>query len=274
MISKIKFFFTAIFISFISYSQAQTKLTKLWESKNLPTPESVLPYGNWLYVSLIDGGASDVDFKGGIALLSQSGMTVNKEWIKGLNAPKGMGIYKDIMYVADINRVIKIDVKTARILKKIDIEGTIFLNDIAIDSKGNVFVSDTRLNNIYKITDDQPTLYLENIKSANGLKTIKTDLFILSGPELIKIDANQKITTIAKGLESGGDGLEPLDKNTFIASCWSGLVYTINLDGKVLKLLDTREEKINTADIGYNPKLKILYIPTFLKNSVIAYQVD
>ena len=145
-------------------TNAQVKLEKLWETKNLPTPESVLPDGNWLYVSLIDGGASEVDFKGGIALLNQSGMVVNKEWIKGLNAPKGMGIYKDIMYVADINRVIKIDVKTARILERIDIDGAVFLNDITIDAKGNVFVSDTRLNQIYRIVKDKPELYLENIE--------------------------------------------------------------------------------------------------------------
>ena len=254
-------------------TNAQVKLEKLWETKNLPTPESVLPDGNWLYVSLIDGGASEVDFKGGIALLNQSGMVVNKEWIKGLNAPKGMGIYKDIMYVADINRVIKIDVKTARILERIDIDGAVFLNDITIDAKGNVFVSDTRLNQIYRIVKDKPELYLENIKSVNGLKTIKNDLFILSGPELLKVDADKQITSIAKGLAAGGDGLEPLDNQTFLASCWAGLIYTMGLDGKVTQLLDTRAEAINTADIGYNPKLKILYVPTFLKNSVIAYQV-
>jgi DNA-binding beta-propeller fold protein YncE len=268
---KALFFFLTLFTFQL---QAQTKLTKLWETKDLPTPESVLPYGNWLYVSLIDGGASEVDFKGGIALLSQSGMVVNKEWIKGLNAPKGMGIYKDIMYVADINRVIKIDVKTARILARINIDGSVFLNDVAIDNKGNVFVSDTRLNNIYKIADDKPELYLENVASANGLKVIKNDLFILSGPQLLKVDANKNITTIAKGLEAGGDGLEPLDKNTFLASCWAGLVYTIGLDGKVTKLIDCRGEKINTADIGYNPKLKVMYLPTFLKNSVVAYKVE
>jgi hypothetical protein len=264
-------FYLIVLISLTT--QAQVKLEKLWETKNLPTPESVLPNGNWLYVSLIDGGASDYDFKGGIALLNQNGMVVNKEWIKGLNAPKGMGIYKDIMYVADINRVIKIDVKTARILARINIDGSVFLNDIAIDSKGNVFVSDTRLNNIYKIKDDKPELYLDNIKSANGLTCIKTDLYILSGTELIKANQDKILEVVATGLEAAGDGIEPLDKSTFLVSCWAGLVYTVGLDGKVTKLIDSRADAINTADIGYNPKLKIMYVPTFLKNSVVAYQI-
>jgi hypothetical protein len=46
------------------------------------------------------------------------------------------------------------------------------------------------------------------------------------------------------------------------------------MDGTVTKLIDSREEKINTADIGYNVSKKILYVPTFLKNSVVAYQLN
>jgi hypothetical protein len=38
-------------------------------------------------------------------------------------------------------------------------------------------------------------------------------------------------------------------------------------------LLDTREQKRNSADIGYNPKDKIIYVPTFFKKSVVAYQL-
>ena len=266
-----------IIVSFILFAlslnvNAQLKLTKLWETKDLPTPESVLPDGNWLYVSLIDGDASIKDGKGGVAFLNQSGLIINKEWVKGLNAPKGMGIYKGTMYVADINEVVKIDVKTARILAKIKIEGSVFLNDIAIDKKGNVFISDTKTNNIYKISDDKPSLYLENIKAANGLKCIKSDLYALSGPTLIKIDDDKKINIVTEGLASGGDGLEPY-KDGFIATCWAGLIYQIKKDGSKILLRDSREDKINTADIGFNPKTNILYVPTFLKNSVVAYQV-
>jgi DNA-binding beta-propeller fold protein YncE len=251
---------------------AQLKLNKLWETKDLPTAESVLPDGNWLYVSLIDGNSSEKDGKGGIAFLNESGLIINKEWVKGLNAPKGMAIYNSIMYVADIDEVIKIDVKTARILEKIKIEGSLFLNDVSIDKKGNVFVSDTKLNNIYKIINDKPTLFLENITYANGLKCIKSDLYILKGPSIIKVASDKSITTIAEGLASGGDGLEPY-KDGFIGTCWAGLIYHIKKDGTVNLLLDSRNDKINTADIGFNPKTNILYVPTFLKNSVVAYQV-
>ena len=45
------------------------------------------------------------------------------------------------------------DIKTATILEKIKVEGAVFLNDISIDSKGIVYVSDTRAGNVYKIED-------------------------------------------------------------------------------------------------------------------------
>lgn len=254
---------------------AQTQFTKLWETKDLPTPESVLPAANGklLYVSLIDGDASKVDGNGGVAILTADGEISNKNWITGLNAPKGMGIYKGKLYVADINEVVVIDVEAGKIINKISVEGTVFLNDIAINSKGIVFVSDTRLGNVYKIENNIATLYLEKMTSANGLKVVGNDLFILSGPTLLMVDAEKKITTVAKGLLAGGDGIEPIDANTFIVSCWIGLVYEVKMDGTLTQLMDTREQKMNTADIGYNTQKKIVYIPTFLKNSVIAYQL-
>lgn len=261
-------------LAFAINTQAQVKLTKLWETPDLPTPESVLPAGKILYVSLIDGDASKADGKGGVAVLSADGKIINKDWITGLNAPKGMGIYDGKLYVADINEVVVIDIKGSKVIQKIPIEGTVFLNDITIDQKGNVFVSDTRLATVYKIKDGKAELYLEKLTSANGLKAVGNDLYILSGPTLVKADENGKTTVIAQGLASGGDGLEPLSKDSFLASCWAGLVYEIKMDGTVTQLMDTRNEKINTADIGFDAKKKIMYVPTFLKNSVIAYQVQ
>jgi hypothetical protein len=38
-------------------------------------------------------------------------------------------------------------------------------------------------------------------------------------------------------------------------------------------LLDSREEKKNSADIGFDAKNKIVYVPTFWRNTVVAYQV-
>lgn len=257
-------------------SNAQIKLSApLWEAKtDLPIPESVL-YRNdtkELYVSLIDGAGNVKDGKGGIAILNLDGSMKNATWITGLNAPKGLVIYKNTLYVADITAVVSIDIASRKVTNKLEIDSAVFLNDLTVDDQGMVYVSDTRTNKIHQIKDGKHKLYLENVTSANGLKWIKNNLFVLAGTELWKIDAKKQVEVFAKGFEKVGDGLEPIGKGEFIATCWAGIIYHVKADGTIHKIQDV-QEKMNTADLGYNPQEKIIYIPTFNQNSVIAYQL-
>ena len=59
----------------------------------------------------------------------------------------------------------------------------------------------------------------------------------------------------------------------FLVSTWGGVVYYVTADGTKQVLLDGREQKINSADIGYDAAKRIVYIPTFWKNSVVAYEL-
>ncbi|MEO7766186.1 MAG: ATP-binding protein, partial [Ferruginibacter sp.] len=75
-------------------------LEKVWETDSvIAVPESVLPVKNILYVSLIDGGGWDADGKGGVAKLGPDGKILDATWITGLNAPKGLGIAGNRLYV-------------------------------------------------------------------------------------------------------------------------------------------------------------------------------
>ena len=40
------------------------------------------------------------------------------------------------------------------------------------------------------------------------------------------------------------------------------------------KLLDTKDQKINAADIGYIESQELLLVPTFFDNRVVAYKVS
>ena len=84
---------------------------------------------------------------------------------------------------------------------------------------------------------------------------------------------NKSKILIADGMEGGTDGIEQVDENTFLVSCWSGSIWLVKLTGEKTLLLDTQKEKINSADIGYDKKNKIVYVPTFWKNNVVAYQL-
>lgn len=271
-----KHFLSSLLLLSTVFAFGQQKLTKIWESnEQLPVPESVLyvDQKSELYVSLIDGDGSAADGNGGVAILNMDGSLKNPTWITGLNAPKGMGLYKNHLYVADINEVVVIDVDKGKVIEKIKMPNAVFLNDVTVDEYGKVYISDTREGKIFVLNNNVPSLFMSEVPDVNGLRVIKGDLYAMAGKELWKIDEDTKKTVIAQGLALGGDGLEPTADGGFLVTCWGGLIYHITANGEVSLLLDVQGE-INTADLGYNAKDRILYVPTFLKNSVVAYQLS
>ncbi len=254
---------------------AQSKLEALWLTEGLKTPESVLVYrdgkSNFLLVSQIDGDASAADGQGGIARMSFSGELDDAEWITGLNAPKGMAAQNGKLYVADINEIVVINIKKANIEKKIPVPGSVFLNDVAVDGSGVVYVSDTRTNKVYRLKDGLAEEYLTNVESANGLKAIGRTLIVGAGTHLYLYDDKKNRLQIASGFAQAIDGVESVGRGDFLVSCWPGLLYYVHTDGKIELLQDTQAAKINTADIGYDATTNSLYVPNFAKNTVTAY---
>lgn len=253
----------------------QHSLQKIWETDSIvAVPESVLAGAtkNVLYVSLIDGGGWDVDGKGGVGKLDPGGKNYDSTWITGLNAPKGMGIIGDRLFVADINVVVVIDIKNGKIEKKIAIDSAQGLNDITVSDQGAVYVSDSRTGKVWKITNDQPSLYLSDLKGINGLRCVKDDLFIGAGKSFVKATAEKQLTTIAQ-LPEGIDGIEPVGNGDFILTSWAGYIFYVNAAGNVQTMLDTHVEKRNTADIGYDPVNRIVFVPTFFARTVAAYKL-
>jgi hypothetical protein len=270
------FLMLSVLVSLPAYAQHQ--LEQLWLTADLPTPESVLYVADkktpFLYVSLIDGQGNVADGKGGIAKLTTDGAVIDQHWITGLNAPKGMALYKNYLYVADITEVVVIDIKKQKVLKKIPITDSVFLNDLTVNSSGVLFVSDTRTNKIYRIEKDKPSLYLDNITSANGLQVFGSSLIVGAGTELLLVGKDKTPLVLAKGFAQGIDGVEMTNRGEFIVSCWPGLVYYVYGDGRIELLIDSQEQKINTADIGYDRNTQRVFVPNFFKDSVTAYQLQ
>jgi hypothetical protein len=269
-----KYLLPAFFVMIAFSANAQQhKLEKIWETDAIvAVPESVLPEKNILYVSLIDGGAWDADGKGGVGKLSLNGKDYDSSWITGLNAPKGLGKSGNRLYVADIGDVVVIDINKGKIEKKIPIEGASGLNDITVSDKGVVYVSDSKTSKIWRIENDKPVEYLDGINGANGLKAIGNDLIFAEGKLLMKADTKKEVTKIAE-VPQGIDGIEPIGNGDFIVSAWAGYIYYVYADGHFESLLDTHEQKKNTADIGYDPAKKIVYVPTFMGKTVAAYKL-
>jgi len=75
-------------------------------------------------------------------------------------------------------------------------------------------------------------------------------------------------------MEGNVDGIERIDNDSWLVSCWKGTVYHVTRAGKVTLLLDGRPEEISAADLGYDPVNRIAYFPGFWKNFVAAYQLE
>lgn len=272
-IMKILSLLTIAFV-FSLTGYGQHSLEKLWESDTaFKVPESVLYDGKnkVLYVANIDGQPDGKDGKGSIGKLGLDGKIIEVEWVTGLNSPKGMALVKNMLWVSDLDRVVVIDIDKGEIVKQISIEGSKFLNDVTADPSGNIYVSDSRDKKIYLIKKDVPSLYMEGLAGPNGLLYHQGKLLVLDNGTMNEVKADKTLHKIAEGMAGGTDGIEHVAKKEYLVSCWSGTIYYVYPDGKKEELLNTTENKINSADIGYDAKNRIVYVPTFWKNNVVAY---
>jgi hypothetical protein len=265
-------------LAMISTASAAPSLEQLWLTEGVSVPESVLVYRNgrtnFLLVSQIDGESNAKDGKGGIAKMSLDGDLDDANWVTGLNAPKGMAHFDGKLYVADVDELVVINIKSAEIEKKIAVPGAIFLNDVTVDTKGTIYVSDTRAGKIHRYANNVLDDYVTKIENVNGLKVIGSNLVAGAGTHLYLIDNQKNRLNIASGFAQGIDGVESMNKGDFLVSCWAGLLYYVHLSGKMDLLLDSQKEGVNTADIGFDSATQTVFVPNFLKNSVTAYKVS
>jgi hypothetical protein len=256
---------------------AQNQLVKLWQTDSVfKVPESVLydDANQVLYVTNIDGTDPwGKDDKGSIGKLGLDGKVIAVEWIKGLHAPKGMAVSKGILYVADLNQLISIDIKKGQIVNRLAVEGAEGLNDVSIDAKGIIYVTDSKGKKLFRVENGKASLYVDSLKGPNGVLANSGNLLIVDAGGLYKVQADKTLSLIADGMEGGTDGIEHVGNGDYLVSCWAGVIYYVKADGTKQVLLDSRDAKSNTADIGYHAKKKIVYVPTFWRNTVVAYQL-
>ena len=271
---------TALLIAILFNSSllfAQHKLEKLWETDSvLKVPESVLFDGEHkvLYASNIDGTDPWAkDGKGSVAKVGLDGKVIATEWVSGLNAPKGMGLYMGKLYVADLNELVVIDIAGSKIEKRIAVTGAEGLNDVSVSKSGIVYVSDSKLKKIFTVKDGVSELLLDTLKGPNGVLIRGDDFYLLDAGGMFKMNKDKTLTKITDGMDGGTDGIENISGNDFIVSCWQGVVWYVSADGKKEQLLDSRPDKKNSADIGMDAKNKIIYVPTFWRNTIVAYRV-
>ena len=258
-------------------SQAQEEKGELQKIKSIEgfkTPESILfsPTENAIFVSNINGKPAEVDSNGFISKLDTSGNIIDLQWVKGLNAPKGMGILKNTLFVTDVHDLVKINIKTAKISDRIPVKGSYFLNDIAISGNGDVYISDSGNGKVYKYSKGKISVIASKLSSPNGLFWQNDTLFIgCVGNIFTYSPLENKISEFCK-TKGMTDGLKRINNKTFITSDWEGNVYLVTVDGKQIFLLKKEKGK-NAADLELILSSQKLMIPTFFDNKVDIYKL-
>lgn len=266
------------------YIRPINSIQKLWETTpGLKTPESVFydTINKTIYVSNIDGKSDEKDGNGFISTLAANGRYLEPQWVKGLDAPKGMGILNGHLFVTNIDEVVEINIQTATIIKRYPIPGAKFLNDIAIDPKtGMIFMTDTSTGQVFVLSNGTATLWLDGpmFKGANGLFLRGKHLFIGAGNNILRADIITGEVTVSVSNTGSVDGLYVSSDDTFIYSDWIGSVFVAkSLSENYRKpelILNTMTENANAADFGVIVYKHMMLIPTFGGNKVVCYTLD
>lgn len=261
----------------------------------LRAPESVLhdPQQDVYFISNINGAMTTVDGNGFLSRVDAKSFAVTPKWIESgkngarLDAPKGMAILGDALYVADITVVRKFDRRTGATLGEIRIPGATFLNDMTTDGH-SVYVSDTGValgpgttfidtgsDAIWKITNDQPEKLASTraeLQHPNGIDWVNGHLRAVTfGPnQVYDLDGGKK-KVVAELPEGLLDGLVDLGDGSVIVSSWQGEgIYRGMPGGEFHPILAGTD---SPADIGYDATRHRLLVPHPGLNQVTVHFV-
>lgn len=209
------------------------------------------------------------------------GNIIEEKVVQGLNAPKGMAIYKDKLYVTDIDTLVEIDLNSYNIAGRYGSREAIFLNDVTVSATGEVYITDTFGNKIFKLEDNQLTIFIDdkNLDNPNGITFNNGKLLLVSWSlppnggsgsfKEIALDGSN-IDRVAGKIE-GLDGIEAISREEYFVTCFkTGSLYYVD-SGSFIKLFSNSE---GYADLTYLKNKSKVIIPQMVENKVLILNVD
>jgi sugar lactone lactonase YvrE len=264
--------------------------TLAWQTEGLQQPESVVfdAEREVFYVSNVAGEPMDRNGEGHISRVGPEGELLEAAWVTGLDAPKGLALHDDVLYVADIDRLIAIDVEEGAIAETYEAQGAQFLNDVTADDQGRVYVSDMMANAIWRLDGDQFELWVEDeaLEQPNGLLAeedrivvgswgVMTDGFATQIPGHLKtVDLESgEVASLGDGTPVGNlDGVEPDGQGGYLVTDWmAGALLRIDPEGKFEQLLDLNQ---GSADHTWLEDQRLAVIPMMSDGQLLAYRIE
>ncbi len=263
--------------------------SELTVSDSFRTPESVLydAAGDRYLVSNINGNPAQKDNNGFISAVSPSGHVDSLAWIQGgrggvtLNAPKGMGVRGDTLFVADIDELRRFSRTTGAPLGSVKVPGATFLNDVDVAPDGGVWFTDSGLKADFSSSGTDAIYHRDPATGAlhqvahgtdlgrpNGILAVDGGAVVVTfgSGEMYRVDMQGHRTAMAKPPHGQLDGIVRAG-NRYIISSWedSSIVSLAPGDSTYLMM---QHPIPSPADIGFDSKRDRLLIPVFTQNRI------
>lgn len=264
-------------------------LKEIWSLSGFQDPELVVfePREKVLYVSNMNGAADVKDGNGFISKVSTDGRMLDKDWVTGLNAPKGLTIAGRKLFAADIDQLVAITF-SSRETKKYPAAGAKFLNDVTSDAFGRIYVSDMLTDAIYRLAAGKFSLWVRNpmLASPNGVLAEKDRLVVGSwgimtnGFEtkvpghLVTVSYDKGVVSpLGNGAPIGNiDGVEPDGRGRYFVTDWmAGKLLLVSPSGEAIEVMDLGQ---GCADLTFIEDDQILIIPLMKEGRLVAYEVN
>jgi sugar lactone lactonase YvrE len=277
---------------------APASASKLGETPSMKTPESVRYDADLdvFFVSNINGNPSQHDGNGFIAVVRADSTGVVKMLVESgkngatLDAPKGLAIVGDTLWVADINHLRAFNKRTGAKVADIDLSSqhALFLNDLVVGGDGAVYATDTGIQFDDKGGISHPGV--DQIFKIEGRKATALKADSLNGPNGIAWDAangrfilgpfnGTAVQTWKPGDKTSGtlvngpgqyDGIEVLGDGRVLVTSWADSAVHVIQNGAVSKLITNVAAP---ADIGVDTKRGVVAIPRFNDGKVEYYKI-
>lgn len=262
------------------------ELTPLWQQDNFDQPESVIPgpNGQNLYVSNINGAPTELNGKGYISKLSVDGKVIQQHWLEGMDAPKGLAISGDSLYVADMQQVHVVSLSKRKIIKQYQAPQAKMLNDITIDNEGNVYISDLLGGGIYRIKDQTINQWFTHnlLPHPNGLSWKKGKLMVASWGLGMNNDFTTKTAGSLYNLDPENPNLIPLKAAQQLGNLdgiafAKGAIFVSDwITGDVYKIHNNKHQKVLTQAPGLadiSAQGNVLFTPLMMEGKIKAWRL-
>ncbi|MCQ2252094.1 MAG: hypothetical protein MJZ61_01455 [Bacteroidales bacterium] len=209
---------------------------------------------------------------GYVCRTSITGEVLDTLRIDGITSLGGVTVLDNYVYIADGKRLLKYSIDLDSVSRVYEMPYVQHLGAVSHDKKGNVYVSDSHKNSIYRIENDSIKLFCQDslCSNINGMCISGTTLMAGAGNLILRIDSLGRAWKYTK-LKFSVFGICSDEAGNFLVSDFVGNVYAVSQAGQ--QLLVKKHASSNAAGIEYIPDQKMLFVPTYNTNSLEIFEV-